>query len=334
MIIDCHAHMSAPQQLWAYRALLLAHRGWLGPSAVAMTDEEIRASMVAPEISPHGHMPAMDLHGTTMQLISPRPWHLMHSEQPEKLIHWFAEECHNVIARECRMYPDRFKGIASLPQCAGQPIENALGELTRCVTKLGFVGCMVNPDPFENGPGEAPALGDRYWYPLYEKLCELDVPALVHATTSRSPRVGYSVHMINEESIAILGLLNSSVFDDFPTLKLIIPHGGGSIPYQLGRFDAQSIREGGKRLRDRMRLLYYDTVLYTPEAIELLVRTVGADRCLFGSECPGTGSAVDPSSGHDVDDLKRHIDAFDWLSATDRALIYEGNARRIFRLPA
>jgi OH-DDVA meta-cleavage compound hydrolase len=332
MIIDCHAHMSAPQQLWAYRALLLAHRGWLEPGEVIMTDDEIRASLVAPEITPHGHLPAMDRHGTDLQLVSPRPWHLMHSEQPEKLIHWFAEECHNVIARECRIYPERFRGIASLPQCAGQPIENALGELTRCVTKLGFVGCLLNPDPHENGPGEAPPMGDRYWYPLYEKLCELDVPALVHATTSRSPRVGYSVHMINEESVAILGLLNSAVFEDFPTLKLIIPHGGGSVPYQLGRFDAQSIREGGKRFRDRMRNLYYDTVLYTPEAIELLVKTVGADRCLFGSECPGTGSAVDPVTGHDVDDLRRHIDGFDWLSPADKALIYEGNARRLFSL--
>ena len=81
-----------------------------------------------------------------------------------------------------------------------------------------------------------------------------------------------------------------------------------------------------------MRHLYYDTVLYTPEAIEFLIRTVGADRCLFGSECPGTGSAVDPETGHDVDDLRLHIDRFEWLSATDRALIYEGNARSLFKL--
>ena len=62
-----------------------------------------------------------------------------------------------------------------------------------------------------------------------------------HASTSKSPRAGYSVHMINEESIAVLNLVNSDVFRDFPGLKLIIPHGGGSIPYQLGRFDAMSL---------------------------------------------------------------------------------------------
>jgi predicted TIM-barrel fold metal-dependent hydrolase len=334
MIIDCHAHMSAPQQLWAYRSLLLAHRGWNGPSKVAMTDDEIRQSLDAPEIAPNGHMRCLHDHGTDVQLLSPRPWHLMHSESPQKLIGWFAEECHNALARQTQLWPGRFFGIASLPQCAGQPITLGLPELERCIKELGFVGAMISPDPYENGGGgEAPPMGDRYWYPLYEKLCELDIPALVHATTSKSPRVSYSEHMINEETIAVLGLLNSDVFTDFPTLKLIIPHGGGSIPYQLGRFDAASLARGTHgRFRDRLKLLYYDTVLYTPEAIEFLIKTVGADRCVFGSECPGTGSVFDPEQGRQMDDLKHHIDRFDWLSTTDRQTIYEGNARRLFKL--
>lgn len=139
--------------------------------------------------------------------------------------------------------------------------------------------------------------------------------------------------MINEETIAVLGLLNSDVFSDFPELELIIPHGGGSIPYQLGRFDAASLARGTRgRFRDRLRRLYFDTVLYTPEAIEFLIRTVGADRCLFGSECPGTGSVFDPVQGRQMDDLKAHIDRFEWLSDTDRRTIYEGNARRLFKL--
>ena len=332
MIIDCHGHMSAPQQLWAYRALLLAHRGWHGPSKVAITDDEIRAALAVPEIGPQGHLPSLDAHGTDVQLISPRPWHLMHSEQPEKLIHWFAEECHNVIARQCALFPDRFRGVASVPQCAGQPIEHGLKELERCVTQLGFVGCLMNPDPYENTGPHAPPLGDRYWYPLYEKLCELDIPAHVHATTSRSAKWGYSVHMINEESIAVIGLLNSDVFKDFPALKIVIPHGGGAIPYQLGRFDAATLRDGGTRLRDKLRYLYYDTVLYTKEALEFLIRTVGADRCIFGAECPGVAAVVDPETGREMDDLKPHIESFDWLSAADKQLIFEGNARRVFGL--
>ena len=88
-------------------------------------------------------------------------------------------------------FPGKWIGVCALPQTAGEPIQNAIPELERCV-KLGFVGCLFNPDPYENSGTEAPALGDRYWYPLYEKLCELDMPAHIHGTGSRSERRPYS----------------------------------------------------------------------------------------------------------------------------------------------
>ena len=201
------------------------------------------------------------------------------------------------------------------------------------MNELGFVGCLLNPDPYENSGVEPPALGDRYWYPLYEKLCELDVPAHIHTASSRSERASYSVHLINEGTIAILGLLNSDVFKDFPNLKIVVSHGGGAIPYQLGRFDAPSLRgRGATRFRDRLKLLYFDTVLYTAPALELLIKTVGPDRCLFGSECPGVGSAVDPDTGHTMDHIRPHIEEFDWLSQADRDKIFAGNARKVFKL--
>jgi predicted TIM-barrel fold metal-dependent hydrolase len=334
MIIDCHGHSSAPQKLWAYRATLLATRGVDGPLRLDISDAEIAEALAIPEVGPIGHLPSLDAHGLDLQLISPRPNHLMHSEQPERIIHWFVEEAHNLIARQVALFPGRFRGVAALPQCAGAPIAGVLPELERCIRRLGFVGCLLNPDPFENGGGVSPPLGDRYWYPLYEKLCDLDIPAHVHASTSRSPRAGYSVHMINEESIAVLNLLNSDVFADFPTLKIIIPHGGGAIPYQLGRFDAMSLRQGGMRFRDRMRHLHYDTVLYNRASIELLVRTVGADRCVFGEECPGIGAVVDPETGRQMDELRPHVEALEFLSADERQMILEGNARRLFRLDA
>ena len=333
MIIDCHGHVSAPAQLWAYKAVLLASRGSHGRGGVKVTDDEMRAALNAAEIHPKGHLGALHDHGTDVQLISPRPFQLMHSEKPARLVHWFAEECHNVIYRQTQMYPGKFFGVASLPQVAGDPIERALPELVRCVNELGFVGCLLNPDPYENSGVEPPALGDRYWYPLYEKLCELDVPAHIHTASSRSERASYSVHLINEGTIAILGLLNSDVFKDFPNLKIVVSHGGGAIPYQLGRFDAPSLRgRGATRFRDRLKLLYFDTVLYTAPALELLIKTVGPDRCLFGSECPGVGSAVDPDSGHTMDHIKPHIESFDWLSQADREKIFAGNARKVFKL--
>ncbi|MDR2215237.1 MAG: amidohydrolase, partial [Nevskiaceae bacterium] len=135
----------------------------------------------------------------------------------------------------------------------------------------------------------------------------------------------------NEETIAVFNLCNSSVFDDFPTLKIVVSHGGGAMPYQFGRFEAGSLRHK-ERFSDRMRKLYFDTVLYTEEALRLLIKTVGPERCLFGSECPGVGSVVNPDTGKQMDDVAPCIHRFDWLSAAEKQMIFAGNATRVFGL--
>jgi OH-DDVA meta-cleavage compound hydrolase len=331
MIIDCHGHVSPPTELWAYKAHILSHRGEHGRRIGEITDEEILHFANKKEMAPCGHLDMLDRVGTNLQLLSPRPFQMMHSAKPGRLVHWFTEETNNLIARSVKLMPDRFLGIAGLPQVAGDPIQNALPELTRCITQLGFKGCLLNPDPFENSGTEAPPLGDRYWYPLYEKLCELDVPAHIHATGSHSERTPYTLHFINEESIAVFGLVNSAVLKDFPSLKIIVSHGGGAMPYQVGRFQSGGLRKGIDFL-EGMRKLYYDTVLYSEEALRLLIKTVGADRCLFGAECPGVGSAVNPKTGRTMDDIKPLIEGFEWLSAAEKRAIFEDNARRVFRL--
>lgn len=333
MIIDVHGHVSAPTELWAYKAGLLSARGSHGRGGVKVSDEEIKAAANKKENWAKGHLDYLRDHGTDLQLISPRPFQLMHSEKPARIVQWFTEECNNIIHRQMKLFPNTFLGVCGLPQTAGDPIVNVLSELERCVKQLGFVGCLLNPDPCENNGQQPPALGDRYWYPLYEKLCELDVPAHIHGTGSRAERAPYSVHFINEETLAVFGLVNSNVFKDFPSLKIVVSHGGGAIPYQLGRFEAPSLRRGtGERFSDGMRKLYYDTVLYTEEAIRLLVKVVGVDRCLFGTECPGTGSSIDPVSGRSMDHVKPLIENIEFLSTADKQKILCDNAKTVFKI--
>ena len=105
------------------------------------------------------------------------------------------------------------------------------------------------------------------------------------------------------------------------------------MPYQIGRFESGSARKGESFL-EGMRKLYYDTVLYSEEALSLLIKTVGADRCLFGAECPGVGSTIDPATGRTRDDIAPMIQAFDWLSEADKQAIFEGNARKVFGIAA
>jgi predicted TIM-barrel fold metal-dependent hydrolase len=332
MIIDCHAHVSAPPELWAYKASLLSHRGAHGRGKVEVTDEQIRIAANKKEMAPVGHLDMMAKNRIDLQMISPRPFQMMHSAKPARLVHWFTEETNNIIARNVALFPDRFVGVAGLPQIAGAPIAVVLPELERCVKQLGFRGCLLNPDPFEYGGQEAPPLGDRYWYPLYEKLCELDVPAHIHSTSSQSERSPYTLHFINEETIAVFGLVNSTVLDDFPTLRILVSHGGGAIPFQLGRFEAGSLRRG-ERFSTRMRRLWYDTVLYSEPALELLLKVVGPDRCVFGAEIPGVGSSMDPETGRTMDDIVPVIESFGWLSDADKRKVFEDNARELFGLP-
>ena len=333
MIIDCHGHVSAPAELWAYKATILAHRGAHGKGAVNVTDEQVRAAANKKEMGPVGHLDCLKKNGTDKQLISPRPFQMMHSQKPERLVHWFTEAANTMIGRSCAQFPDIFIPVAGLPQAAGEPIEKVFPELERCVKQLGFKGCLLNPDPFENNGNEAPPLGDRYWYPLYEKLCELDIPAHIHGTGSHSERTPYTLHFINEESIAVYGLVHSQVYKDFPNLKIIVSHGGGANPYQLGRFQSGYRNSGSaKTFLDGMKNLYYDTVLYTEDALRLLINTVGPERCLYGAECPGVGSAINPDTGNTFDDIRPLIEKFDWLTAAQKKMIFEDNARKLFHI--
>ena len=174
-------------------------------------------------------------------------------------------------------------------------------------------------------------MGDPYWYPVYEKLVELDVPALVHSAACKNMRESYSNHFITEEGIAILSILKARLFERFPTLKLIVGHGGGSIPFQIGRWRAEAIRSGHPQTFDeQLRTLYFDTVLYNAESIEFLIKIVGADRCLFGTERPGTGHTKDPETGRWLDDLRPFIDGMPGLTDAEKSLVLSENALELF----
>lgn len=324
MIIDIHGHTVAPNEVYVFQSRLIASSGsTVKPPQIS--DELIHEYLKR-------HIEILDSVGTDIQLVSPRPFHMMHSMKPARIVRTWNCFMNDIIARQVALYPDRLRGVAGLPQVHGEGLEACIEELERCVKELGFVGCIINPDPAEGKYPEPPGLGDEYWYPLYEKLVELDVPALIHSAGCCSERESYTLHFINEESIAILSLLESKVFEDFPNLKLIICHGGGAIPYQIGRFRSIRFRNGEEEFDKDLKKLFYDTCLYSKDSLELLFKTVGTDRVLFGTEKPGTGSGVDPKTGRALDDLKPVINSIEWLGEKEKQDIFENNARKLFRL--
>jgi Amidohydrolase len=305
MIIDAHAHLVAPDGLYAYRALLLADGGYHS-GRPKISDDDLAAAAAS-------NVAVLDSVGTDIQLLSPRPFHLATSMAPATLVDPWVRANNDTIARTVALYPQRFAGVAD----------------------LGFVGVLVNPDLHE-GRGATPPLGDRYWYPLYEKLLEYDLPVHVHSAGCFSGRETYSEHFVTEESIAILSMLRSPVFTDFPSLRVLISHGGGSVPYQIGRWQAEVLHPGlggtpdSERFETALRRFWFDSVLHNPPSLELLLRTVGPDRVLFGTEKPGSGSASNPDTGRDFDDLKPVIEGFGFLADADRKAVFEDNARTVF----
>lgn len=329
MIIDIHGHVSAPPELYAYKALLLSARGAHGQRYPSISDER----MLGPATR---HRDELSKVGTDHQLISPRPYQLMHSEPSTKLVRWWVQANNDLIARVCDAFPETFSGVCGLPQGVEGRMDACVEELERCVNELGFVGCLVNPDPAE-GIGDVPTMESEYWYPLYEKLVELDVPALVHPAACRNERETFGAHFITEESIAVVNLCKdeSRVFSDFPTLKLIIAHGGGSVPYQIGRWRAGRLKARARgydveTFDDVLRRLRFDTVLYNKESLRLLFDVVGPDRSLFGTEVPGAASVKDPETGLALEDLKPVIESIESLSKEDRELIFSGNALQLY----
>jgi 4-oxalmesaconate hydratase len=123
--------------------------------------------------------------------------------------------------------------------------------------------------------------------------------------------------------------LTSDLFKDFPTLRFIIPHGGGAVPYHWGRYRglAQDLKRPPPE--ELLKNVYFDTCVYHLPGIELLFKVVPAENILFGSEMFGAVRGIDVRTGQYYDDTKRYVDALA-LSEADRQRVYSANARRVY----
>jgi 4-oxalmesaconate hydratase len=126
-------------------------------------------------------------------------------------------------------------------------------------------------------------------------------------------------------------LITADLFKDFPTLKFIIPHGGGAVPYHWGRYHRLAQDMGRPPLKELLlNNVFFDTCVYHQPGIELLLKVIPADNILFASEVVGAVRGIDPETGHYYDDTNRYIDSIDWLSTEDREKIFHGNARKVY----
>jgi 4-oxalmesaconate hydratase len=328
MIIDCHGHYTtAPAAHQRFRDAQVAHFKDPGAPAAAparISDDEIRESVAANQLKLQRER------GSDLTLFSPRASAMGHHVGDEAVSTAWTRANNDLIKRVVDLYPDNFAAVCQLPQSPGVPLTNSVHELERCVRELGFVGCNLNPDP-SGGHWKSPPLTDRHWYPFYEKMVELEVPAMIHVSASCNPCFhATGAHYINADTTAFMQFIEGDLFRDFPSLKLIIPHGGGAVPYHWGRY--RGLADMLKRpplAQHVMRNVFFDTCVYHQPGIDLLVRVINLDNILFGSEMVGAVRGIDPETGFNFDDTKRYIDALP-IPQADKNRIFEKNARRVF----
>ncbi len=328
LIIDCHGHYTtAPAALQAYRDAQLArikNPSLPEPAAPVISDGEIRDSI------DQNQLKLQRLRGADVTIFSPRASAMAHHIGGEDVSVAWTRVCNDLIKRVVDLYPENFVGVCQLPQSPGRPLARSVEELERCVRELGFVGLNLNPDP-SGGHWTSPPLTDRYWYPIYEKMVELDVPAMIHVSSSCNANFhATGAHYLNADTTAFMQFIEGDLFRDFPNLRFVIPHGGGAVPYHWGRY--RGLADMLKRpplARHVMQNVYFDTCVYHQPGIDLLAKVIDVENILFGSEMVGAVRGIDPETGHYFDDTKRYIDALA-MPADKKHRIFELNARRVF----
>lgn len=328
MIIDCHGHYTtAPAPHQDFREAQIArleNPDLPEPTAAVISDDQIRESIEQNQLK------LLRERGADMTIFSPRASTMAHHIGDEQTSQAWTVACNDLIKRVVDLFPEIFIGVCQLPQSPGVPIENSIGELERCVSELGFVGCNLNPDP-SGGHWTAPPLTDRQWYPFFEKMVELDVPAMVHVSGSCNPCFhATGAHYLNADTTAFMQFIQGDLFSDFPDLRIIIPHGGGAVPYHWGRYRGLADMLKQPPLDEHvMKNVFFDTCVYHQPGIDLLFDVIDVDNILFGSEMVGAVRCIDPQTGQYFDDTKRYVDALD-ISAEDKHKVFELNARRVY----
>ena len=327
MIIDCHGHYTVLPKAhdeWRTAQVAAFKAGEPAPPYPDISDAEIRETIEANQLR------LLKDRGADMTIFSPRASAMApHVGDQSVAVPW-AQACNNLIARVVGLYPETFAGVCMLPQSPEADMASSIAELTRCVTELGFIGCNLNPDP-GGGHFSHPPLTDPFWFAFYEAMVELDVPAMIHVSGSCNPTMhATGAYYIAADTIAFMQLLEGDLFGRFPTLRFIIPHGGGAVPYHWGRYRGLADMLKQPSLDTHlMNNVYFDTCVYHQPGINLLADVIANKNILFGSEMVGAVRGIDPTTRHYFDDTKRYVDALA-ISDAERHAIFEGNARRVF----
>jgi predicted TIM-barrel fold metal-dependent hydrolase len=320
-IFDCQCHLFTPGTLARLRVRqadpCLVPDG--ETDVVVMGAWRRRISRAHTDIN--GLLATMDEAGVSRIALSPN------DPGPE----WFeadggdvAAESNAFIAATVNRFPERLIGLGVLPL---PDIRQTLREMDRGVMDLGLKGFLL----YSNIRGQYPDAPE--FDGVFKKAANLEVPLFIHPAKPVWDQPMADIEMIAavsnmfEDTVALLRLILSGVLDRHPTLRLVCPHLGGTLPYVLGRLEHQMtiLKRGPRDLAltplEYLRRIYFDIVSPQPSAMRLLIELVGTERLLFGSDYPWVRPGV-------ILDALRSLE----LEPAENKAILHGNAETLFQL--
>lgn len=264
----------------------------------------------------------MDGMGVDMMLLTPSPPNGFYRAS-ELVAGEAARATNDAVAKIARDHAERFMACGNV---ALQHVEQSCGELTRGMQELGLKGMRIST----NIAGME--LGDARLDPFWARAEKDGALIMLHPQGFTEPERLEPYFMTNavgqplETTLALAQMIFGGVFERFPNLKLCAAHGGGYFPFYLGRFE-QSYRERkecrahiSKSPAEFVRNIWFDTVVFRPDAIGYLAGVVGVDRIMMGTDSPYDMGEKDPVA---------LVNAVDNLSAAAKSDILGGTAAKL-----
>jgi aminocarboxymuconate-semialdehyde decarboxylase len=328
LTIDIHCHIHTPECEPLIRDIFSPEKEPFSHFASAETraiNQRLFADLAPKLTSPEERLKDMDHMGIDIQVISPSPMQYYYWTDG-KLGLELARLQNNRVAEVVNAHPKRFVGMGTLPL---QDIKRAERELERVVTELGFraieISSNVNGTDFD----------DARFQQFFAKVQELGVLLFIHPlgfTDAGRLRDYYLTNIVGQpldSTLAVSHLIFGGVLEAYPQLKICVAHGGGYLPFYAGRMDhAYAIRAECQHQISRppstyLRQLYFDSVVYTSESLAHLVKQLGSERVLLGTDYPFDMGETDPVG---------HIAGVRSLTRAQKEQIWGGNAAQLLQL--
>jgi aminocarboxymuconate-semialdehyde decarboxylase len=327
LTVDMHCHVIVPEVelLVKERPEKLAEPGiqvrMMGAASVEHNNRKMLPEAFPRLTSLEHRLRDMDEMGVDIQVISPTSFQHYYWADVD-LARQVVRICNDKIAELCARHPDR---LAALGNVALQHPELAVEQLEYCVRKLGMHGVEVSTSI--NGRELDDPGFERFW----AKAEELGCLVFIHPFgTSLGERVNrfYLANIIGqpiETTIALSHLIFGGVLDRYPGVKICAAHGGGYLPSYIGRSDhGHRVRPEAQGMQrppsEYLRQIWFDTLVYTPQALAHLISQVGVSQVVVGTDYPFDMGAYD---------VHALVDAVPGLSEQERVAILGGNALRL-----